>query len=166
MMRGMTTQPATLPASRVSQRGASLIRLTLPAAALGLRLAATSYRSLRWLLESAPPALADRLSQARAVATAQHAARHVPAYRELLLERGLDPTRIRSLDELPETDKGSYVDRWSMAERCLGGRIPLRGTTIDESSGSTGTPYNWVRGVEERRHVRRMFSNTTPKSVF
>ncbi|MGZ8481857.1 MAG: phenylacetate--CoA ligase family protein, partial [Candidatus Limnocylindria bacterium] len=28
--------------------------------------------------------------------------------------------------------------------------------TIDESSGSTGTPYNWVRGAAERDHVRRM----------
>ncbi|MEO8246108.1 MAG: phenylacetate--CoA ligase family protein, partial [Chloroflexota bacterium] len=149
----MTTQPATLHTIRSPQRGASLVRLSLPAVALGLRLAATSYRSLRWLLESTPPALADRLSQARALATARHAARHVPAYRELLLERGLDPAGIGSLDELPETDKGSYIDRWSMADRCLGGRIPLRGTSIDESSGSTGTPYNWVRGPEERRHV-------------
>ena len=38
----------------------------------------------------------------------------------------------------------------------MDGRIPLRGTTIDESSGSTGTPYNWVRSEEERAHVRRM----------
>jgi phenylacetate-CoA ligase len=113
---------------------------------------------LRWLLESAPPAVADRLSAERALATARHAARTVPAYRELLLERGVDPDRIGSLDELPETDKASYIDRFPMRERCLGGRIPLRGTTIDESSGSTGTPYNWVRGAEERRHVRRMIS--------
>jgi phenylacetate-CoA ligase len=126
--------------------------------AIALRLVALSYRSLRWLLESVPPPLTDRLSAARALATARHAARHVPAYRELLHERGLDPNGIGSLDELPETDKASYVDRWSLRERCLGGRIPLRGATIDESSGSTGTPYNWVRSAEERRHVRRMIS--------
>ena len=60
------------------------------------------------------------------------------------------------MDVLPETDKATYVDRWSLEDRCVGGRIPLRGTTIDESSGSTGTPYNWVRSREERLHVRRM----------
>ncbi|MEJ7802139.1 MAG: hypothetical protein WKH68_02030, partial [Candidatus Limnocylindria bacterium] len=48
---------------------------------------------------------------------------------------------------------------WSLLDRCLDGRLPLRGTTIDESSGSTtGTPYNWARGEAERKHVRRMIS--------
>ena len=34
-----------------------------------------------------------------------------------------------------------------------GGVIPFHGTTIDESSGSTGTPYNWIRGEAERQDV-------------
>ena len=29
------------------------------------------------------------------------------------------------------------------------------GTTIDESSGSTGTPYNWIRGRRERDVAHR-----------
>lgn len=33
----------------------------------------------------------------------------------------------------------------------MGGRMPMRHTAIDESSGSTGTPYNWVRSTRERR---------------
>ena len=82
----------------------------------------------------------------------------MPAYRDFLRRRGIDSSHIGSLDQLPETDKRSYVDAYRLAERCLGGRIPLRGTTIDESSGSTGTPYNWVRSREERTHVRRMIS--------
>jgi phenylacetate-CoA ligase len=32
------------------------------------------------------------------------------------------------------------------------------GTTLDESSGSTGKPYNWARSEEERRHVRCMIA--------
>jgi phenylacetate-CoA ligase len=132
------------------------IRATLPFVGVALRLAALDYGTMRWVLETTPPAVTDRLSRERALLTARHAARRVPAYREHLLAGAFDPVRIDRLDELPETDKASYVDRWSLAERCVDGRIPLRGTTIDESSGSTGTPYNWVRSDEERRHVRRM----------
>ena len=49
------------------------------------------------------------------------------------------------LASLPVTDKASYIRAYSTEERCLDGRIPLAGTQIDESSGSTGIPYNWVR---------------------
>jgi phenylacetate-CoA ligase len=124
----------------------------------GLKLVSLNYGALRWTLEAVPPAVTDRLSRERALETARHAARRVPAYRELLEERAVDPDHIRRLDDLPETDKAAYVDRWTLPERCLDGALPLRGTTIDESSGSTGTPYNWVRGEQERRHVRRMIS--------
>ena len=33
--------------------------------------------------------------------------------------------------------------------------VPYPGTTIDESSGSTGTPYNWIRGRREREVAHR-----------
>ena len=33
--------------------------------------------------------------------------------------------------------------------------MPYPGTTIDESSGSTGTPYNWIRGRTEREVAHR-----------
>jgi phenylacetate-CoA ligase len=35
------------------------------------------------------------------------------------------------------------------------GRFPFPGTTIDESSGSTGRPYDWVRGQRERTVAHR-----------
>ena len=131
-------------------------RLTLGATDIALKLVARRYATMRWMLERTPPRVSARLSAARALRTARDAARVVPAYRDHLLGAGVDPDRIGSMDELPETDKGSYVDTHVLADRCVGGRIPLVGSTIDESSGSTGTPYNWVRGAEERDHVRRM----------
>ena len=136
----------------------AMIRPLLPAIGLGLKLASLDYGTMRWTLERTPPAVTDRLSRERALETARHAARRVPAYRQLLEAQAIDPARIRSLAELPETDKAGYIDRWSLPDRCLDGRLPLRGTTIDESSGSTGTPYNWARGEAERKHVRRMIS--------
>jgi phenylacetate-CoA ligase len=132
------------------------LRPVLPLVGAGLKLASLNYGALKWTLETVPPSVTHRLSRERAMETARHAARHVPAYRERLEEVGIDPRQLPAWEDLPETDKASYVDRWTLAERALHGRIPLRGTTIDESSGSTGTPYNWVRSAEERRHVRRM----------
>jgi phenylacetate-CoA ligase len=101
---------------------------------------------------------ADDFATARALRTARYSAKHVPAYRDYLFSLGLEPDNIRSLDELPETDKRSYADVYPLAERCIGGRLPLMGTTLDESSVSTGKPYNWARSEEERRHVRRMIA--------
>jgi phenylacetate-CoA ligase len=155
----MTTQTAVITRvdeGPMARLGTLLVRATLPFVAIALRLISLQYGALRWLLETVPPAMTDRLSRERALMTARAAARRVPAYRDHLEARGYDSARIQRFDELPETDKASYVDVHPMADRCLDGRIPLRGTTIDESSGSTGMPYNWVRSDEERRHVRRM----------
>jgi len=123
---------------------------------VALRLVSLRYGMLRRFLELAPPTLSAALSRARALRTARAALAAVPAYRQHLAARGI--ARIDAFDSLPETDKAGYVDLHPLASRCLGGSIPLRGTTIDESSGSTGTPYNWVRSQSERRHVRRMIS--------
>jgi phenylacetate-CoA ligase len=132
--------------------------IQLRAMELALRAISRRYGALQWFLEVMPSRPADSFSVARAVRTARHAARVVPAYRQLLGEHGINADRIRSMEELPETDKKGYADRFPLAERCLDGKLPLLGTTIDESSGSTGKPYNWVRSEAERRHVRRMIA--------
>lgn len=89
----------------------------------------------------------------------QRARRHVPAYRELL--RRHDAARgtvTRTLADAPVTDKASYVNAFPLAERCDGGRIPSRGVVVDESSGTSGAPTNWLRGERERAAVRRSVS--------
>jgi phenylacetate-CoA ligase len=146
-----------LPASTTTiRRGWRPSAMLLAMVDVVLSFVAQRFGTLRWTLERTPPSVSDALSEARALRTARDAARRVPAYRDHLNSNGIDPSSIRSLDELPETDKASYIDRYPLPQRCVDGRLPLTGTTIDESSGSTGTPYNWVRGAEERDHVRRM----------
>jgi phenylacetate-CoA ligase len=54
------------------------------------------------------------------------------------------------IEELPEMDKPSYVNRWPIEARCAGGRFPQQGLLIHESSGSSGTPTNWVRSSADR----------------
>ena len=104
-----------------------------------------------------PPilALTGRLRAERATWRTLH---RVPAYRSYFATLGIDPDRLPPagiLEAVPETDKRSYIDPYPMEERCVDGRITFKGVTIDESSGSTGTPYNWIRGQAERTVAQR-----------
>lgn len=74
----------------------------------------------------------------------------VPAYCDFLEEH--------PGERIPETDKRSYVERFPIQERCVDGELPLRHTMIDESSGSTGTPFNWVRNERERKESHKVVS--------
>ena len=122
------------------------------------RLAGMHYGLLRALFDRTPPAAIAGLGRRRAEAAASQAIRHVPAYATFLEDAGVDADSLLPwgiLGHLPETDKASYIDRFGLAERCVDGRFPFPGTTIDESGGSTGTPYNWVRGPRERAAAHR-----------
>src|SRR5947209_19031596 len=84
--------------------------------------------------------------------------RTVPAYGELVGAVGPLPDRITAQDwvgQLPVTTKGSYDDRWPLAARCAGGRIPRHGCELDESAGSSGAPYTWIRSQPELADVHR-----------
>lgn len=134
-------------------RGLWLLPLDLVFRTVGLR-----YRWLRALFGRVPPPILAGLGRLRAERAAWRATRQVPAYR-----RFLEGTDVQSdplvplgiLGRLPETDKSSYVDRFDLLERCVGGDVPFAGTTIDESSGSTGRPYDWIRGSRERAVAHR-----------
>ena len=55
-----------------------------------------------------------------------------------------------NISEIPVIDKENYVKVYSLNSRCVNGSIPKTGVVIDESSGSSGTPTNWLRGSKER----------------
>lgn len=100
-----------------------------------------------------------RVGRWRAWLALEKARRSVPAYRAFLAEHGEPQVGLRGFDPdfsaIPPTDKGSYVKRFSIEERCAGGQIPRAGVVIDESSGTSGSANNWVRGPEERREVKQ-----------
>ena len=103
----------------------------------------------------------ERLGRARAYAAYRKGRRDCPAYRAFLQGHG-DPaiSGPEDFDKLPITTKENYVKRYSIEARCHGGRIPARGVVIDESSGSSGTPNNWVRGQAERASTRRLLHHS------
>ena len=90
----------------------------------------------------------------------EDARRDVPAYRTIWQEHGCPEVQLDGLDPdlsaIPITDKESYVKRFSVEERCREGRLPARGVVIDESSGTSGEPNDWVRGAAERDDGRKL----------
>jgi phenylacetate-CoA ligase len=79
-----------------------------------------------------------------------------PAYAEFLKAEGYRPGSKWLLSDVPVMNKENYVKRYSIEQRCYGGAIPRSGVVIDESSGSTGQPNNWVRSAAERSDVKRI----------
>jgi phenylacetate-CoA ligase len=129
--------------------------------ARGLRRALVASPHAHKLLRPGFEAALWRIGKWRLWLLYEDACRDVPAYRtvweehgrpEVAVVDGLDP----DLSSIPVTDKESYVKRFSVEERCRNGRIPSRGVVIDESSGTSGEPNNWVRGAAERNDGRKL----------
>lgn len=102
------------------------------------------------------PVLA-RIGMMRAHAVFLKARDRCPAYAKFLEAEGYrESSRRWQLASLPVMTKENYVRKYSIEERCYDGRIPAAGVVIDESSGSSGIPNNWVRSVEEREDVKHI----------
>jgi phenylacetate-CoA ligase len=100
----------------------------------------------------------DALARLHAYLMCAMAKKRVPAYRQYLAEHGHE-FQMFALEAFPETSKESYVSRYSFADRARDGKIPVVGTVIDESAGSSGTPYNWVRSGAELHDVHLNTAN-------
>ena len=81
------------------------------------------------------------------------AKKNTPAYKDFL---GKHRAFNGSIASLPIMDKENYIKAYSLEDKCRGGKIPGQGVVIDESSGSTGLPSNWVRGEKERSENKKM----------
>ena len=88
----------------------------------------------------------------------ESAKENVPAYKDFLHNHGdikiSMPGWDPNLSSIPPMEKESYIKKYSIESRCIGGSLPKAGVVIDESSGTSGTPNNWVRGPKERAAVK------------
>jgi phenylacetate-CoA ligase len=100
--------------------------------------------------------LLARIGMLRAHAVYLKAKDHCPAYRAFLASEGVRANGRWKLNDLPITTKENYVKKYSLLDRCYYGKLPPAGVVIDESSGSSGVPNNWVRSAEEREDVKRI----------
>jgi phenylacetate-CoA ligase len=97
-----------------------------------------------------------RIGMLRAHAVYLKAKDHCPAYRAFLESEVVSKNGRWKLSDLPITTKDNYVKQYSLTDRCYYGKLPPAGVVIDESSGSSGVPNNWVRSAEEREDVKRI----------
>ncbi|HZD87410.1 MAG TPA: hypothetical protein VE088_05340 [Gaiellaceae bacterium] len=130
----------------LSARG--LRKLIVGTPRLASRLLRPGHEGLLW-----------RIGEWRAWLAFERARKQVPAYRTFVAEHEgevvLDGFRP-DFSTVPLTTKENYVRRFRVEERCVGGALPARGVVVDESSGTSGEPSNWVRGPEERRDGRKL----------
>lgn len=135
--------------------------LALRGADIGEQAVQRSYRLFQHAT-SLPPGIIERMSATAALRAAEHAHRRVPAYRLFVAQAGaLGAAHLPAaerLRQLPAMDKENYVKVFETEQRCLDGRIPTTDVTIDESAGSSGTPFNWVRSAAEMQAVQRDIS--------
>ena len=115
------------------------------------------YRLWHWLSQRSSSRL-EALGRLHAYLMCALAKKRVPAYTRFLADNG-HVFRILELGSFPETTKENYVMRFGFAERCPYGRIPVAGTVVDESAGSSGTPFNWMRSARELRDVHLNTAN-------
>ena len=116
-----------------------------------------NYRLFTFVVGHAPQRHGATACWVRAGKEFLHAYARVPAYRQFLKDQNWS-ARSTNLTEvftsLPIMDKQNYVLPYTTEERCLDGKFLAEGVVIDESSGSTGIPYNWVRSAKERETVK------------
>jgi phenylacetate-CoA ligase len=116
-------------------------------------LSSDSRMSLVMFSPAAQPFLAW-IGRLRARAVFERAKRSCPAYKEFLVNENYAEKSGWKLTDVPVMTKENYVKKFGIEARCYGGKIPSPGTVIDESSGSSGVPNNWVRNAKERKDVK------------
>ena len=141
----MPTQPRVRPTLR--ERLAFAVQVPCD---LILKIACGTYPTFLGVFKLLPPAYLAWASRVKARKAYYRALTKVPAYEAFVgAHRGVS---------IPETDKESYIRPFPTEARCLDGTFFHTRTMIDESSGSTGTPYNWVRSDRERRESHTFVS--------
>ncbi len=94
-----------------------------------------------------------------ALALFQRAARDVPAYRQFLAQRGVNPHAVLDVQDfarVPLMGKADYMQSYPLPERCWGGRLAAC-DRVAVSSGSTGVPTFWPRSARHEADVAVRF---------
>lgn len=78
-------------------------------------------------------------------------AHRVPAYIDFLKKNEIDPDKIKTLEDfklVPLTNKENYLKAYPLTSLCWDGKLDNL-YTLSSSSGSTGNPFIWPRGIEQ-----------------
>lgn len=79
-------------------------------------------------------------------------AQRVPAYKHFLKTQGVKPDHIKTYEDfqkyVPVIDKKNYLSKYPLADLCADGDT-FNNRIISVSSGSSGTPFYWPRGLAQ-----------------
>lgn len=107
---------------------------------------------LEEFLTNMHPGVLENLAQKKVLYVFRKAVETTPAYKDFLVSRGIDYTKINSIEafnnEVPETNKENYVKAYPLEMRCVGGRLPKDGI-IFRSAGVGGNPTYWTQALKE-----------------
>ena len=117
------------------------------------------YEFTKYALTHINPQLLHLISQKKALHIFHKTSLDTPAYQQFLDHRQVAPHDVRSIDAfntiIPATEKENYIKVYSYEDRCVNGCFPTHGN-IDESSGTSGKPTNWIRSVKEEDLLFKM----------
>ncbi len=94
----------------------------------------------------------------RALDTFQQTAKRVPAYKDFLEKNGIKPHQIKNIFDfktLPTTNK-KYLRSYKLNDLCWDGNLHDL-DMISTSSGSTGEPFYWPRGLDQEEEVTKIY---------
>ncbi len=78
------------------------------------------------------------------------AAKEIPAYKDFLQKENVQPGKIKTLEDfqkyVPITDKDNYITQYPLHMLSWGGDL-FSNQIIASSSGTTGQPFFWPRGI-------------------
>ena len=110
-----------------------------------------NYSMSKNLLAKSNPDLLELISQRKALLMFKKAVLKVPAYQKFLKVNKIDHLMVKSFSSFiesgPLTTKGNYVKKYSFENRSINGVLPSAGL-IEESSGSSGHPTNWIKNFK------------------
>ena len=101
------------------------------------------------------PAIFEFVSRKKILYMFDRAWRLIPAYKKFLDNAGVDPQKIKNIEDfdnlVPPTTKDNYIKVFPLHERCILGKYPDNGF-IEESAGTTGKSSFWIRSAEEEQN--------------
>jgi phenylacetate-CoA ligase len=102
----------------------------------------------------------DERGEKMALALFHSAAQTVPAYKDFLAKQNVLHEKIRTYDDftkyVPIIDKKNYLTQYPLSELCSEGDM-FKNRIISVSSGSSGTPFFWPRGLAQDKEGGEMF---------
>ncbi len=97
-------------------------------------------------------------AEKKAVSLFHEVANRVPAYKDFLKKYGINPKTIKSYPDfqnVPPITKENYVLAYPLQDRCYDGD-PTQTHAFSASSGSSGEPTFWPRGLDQEIEGAKM----------